>query len=40
MGSFTQFLIDNLSAFTNNTGFANVELTHIIMFFLEYYLYT
>ena len=33
MGSFTQFLIDNLSAFTNNTGFANVELTHIIMFF-------
>lgn len=33
MGSFTQFLIDNLNAFIGNTGFANVELTHIIMFF-------
>ena len=32
MGSFTQFLIDNLNAFISNTGFANVELTHITMF--------
>ena len=33
MGSFTQFLIDNLSTFFSNTGFANVESGHIIMFF-------
>lgn len=32
MGSFTQFLIDNLNAFISNTGFANVELTHVTMF--------
>lgn len=33
MGNFTQFLIDNLNVFTSNTGFANVELEHLIMFF-------
>ena len=33
MGNFTQFLIDNLNVFISNTGFANVELEHLIMFF-------
>lgn len=33
MGHFFEFLIDNLYSFFNNTGFANVELGHVIMIF-------
>ncbi|MCE5205242.1 MAG: sodium ion-translocating decarboxylase subunit beta [Porphyromonadaceae bacterium] len=31
MGNFIDFLIDNLTTFFNNTGFANVESGHVIM---------
>ena len=33
MGTFFNFLNDNLNTFYSNTGFANVELGHIIMIF-------
>lgn len=32
MGNFFYFLLDNLIAFWNHTGFANLEMAHLVMF--------